>query len=216
MTQFASVSWAFYSSYLVLWVLVLTMAALLVLVFRQFGLMALSTFEGVQRDGIPVGEQALALSGITSAGADVRWVPGDGNRTLISFVSPDCAPCEAVMPHIAKLAAGNGDMPSFDVIAVTRGGAAAAHHIVEKFAPAYPVVAEDKTSIFNEYRVRVTPFAFLVDQAGVVRAKGLISGLPLLARLLEEGGERRTALALTSGSGAPAPTPDANFVTSGG
>lgn len=68
-------------------------------------------------------------------------------------------------------------------------------------APSLHIVGDDGNGLANEYRVRVSPFAFVVGTDGHVQAKGLcgdpvrlrdllaVAGLDLLARRMDETAE---------------------------
>jgi len=82
----------FYVSYVAMWVLLIAEGILLLLVYRQFGLAALGTAEGVERDGLAIGEVAPAIRGVTAQGVSIELVPQPGSLYLLMFVSPTCAP----------------------------------------------------------------------------------------------------------------------------
>lgn len=175
----------FYVSYIGLWLLVLFEGVLLLLVYRHFGLMALGTADGVNRDGLPIGEVAPTFSGVTSQGEDVAWVVRPNRPHLLLFASPDCEPCARILPYLNQLSGANVQI---DTTVVVPGRPEAATRLVEKFASTYPCLAEDGSGAFNRYRVRVTPFAFVVGGDGRILAKGLCSDPARLRSLLLTGG----------------------------
>ncbi len=97
----------FYASYVAMWILLLLLGILVLLLYRHFGLVALGTVEGVQRDGLPVGEVAPAITGVTALGETITWPPKQGRSHLLAFVAPDCTPCARILPSINQLAAMN-------------------------------------------------------------------------------------------------------------
>jgi methylamine dehydrogenase accessory protein MauD len=188
-----SVSGLFLASYVALWVLVVVMAVLLLLLYRHFGMMSLGTLEGVQRDGLPVGSAAPAISGITADGQEAGWQPKGARPQVLLFAAPDCEPCAAIMPHVARLArAGSG----VDVAAVVPGPRDEAARMVNKYHPPFPTMAEDGSGAFNRFRVRVTPFGFVIGADGRVLAKGLCSDPARLRGLLHAAGLKEAAVAL--------------------
>ncbi|HEY7031582.1 MAG TPA: redoxin domain-containing protein [Thermomicrobiales bacterium] len=177
----------FYVSYALLWLLVVFEAALIFLVYRHFGLAALGSVEGIQRDGLPIGEVAPAVTGTTAAGDSVRWEMKRGHSGLLLFASAACQPCATIMPFVNQVAsAGNGYAPW--VTAVVTGTQEEVAQISEQFQPPFPCVAEDGTGVFGRYRVRVTPFGFVIGEDGRILAKGLCSNVGTLKRLLITGG----------------------------
>ena len=179
-------STVFYVSYGALWLLVLTMGVLLLLLYRHFGMMSLGTLEGVQRDGLPVGAVAPPIGGVTAAGEDEGWEPRRGRPELLLFASPDCEPCKTVMPAVNRLATAAGD--ALGVTAVVPGPRESVERLVAQYDPPYLAFAEDGSGAFNRFRVRVTPFAFVVGADGRVLAKGLCNDPARLRELLSAGG----------------------------
>jgi thiol-disulfide isomerase/thioredoxin len=159
-------------SYVALWVLVAVMAVLLVLLYRHFGMMSLGTLEGVQRDGLPVGSVAPTISGITADGADKGWDPKTGRYQLLLFAAPDCEPCATVMPHVNRL--GRSRDAGVDVAAIVPGPKSEAVRMVNRYDPPFTTLAEDGSGAFGRFRVRVTPFGFIIGPDGRILAKGTL------------------------------------------
>jgi hypothetical protein len=184
----------FYVSYAALWLLLLTVGVLVLLLYRHFGVMSLGTLEGVQRDGLPIGSAAPPISGVTAAGQDTRWEPTRGQPQLLLFAAPDCEPCATVLPHVERLTrAVNGGL---GIAAVVPGPRDEVARFVERYRPSFPCLAEDGSGAFTRYRVRVTPFGFVVGSDGRVLAKGLCGDQIRLRGLLEAADLRDIAHAL--------------------
>jgi len=62
----------------------------------------------------------------------------------------------------------------------------------------YPCLAEDGSGAFSRYRVRVTPFAFVLSEDGRVVAKGLCNSAARLRALLLAGGLLEAARAVAA------------------
>ena len=184
----------FYVSYAALWLLLLTIGVLVLLLYRHFGMMSLGTLEGVQRDGLPIGSVAPAISGVTAAGQDTAWQPRRGQPQLLLFAAPDCEPCATVLPHVEKLArAVNGGL---GIAAVVPGPKDEVTRFVDRYRPSFPCLAEDGSGAFTRYKVRVTPFGFILGADGRVLAKGLCGDQARLRALLEAADLRDVAQAL--------------------
>ncbi len=181
----------FYVSYLALWLLLLGTGVLVLLLYRHFGVVALGTLEGVQRDGLPVGEVAPAVDGMTAAGVTTTWAPQPGQLSLLLFVAPDCAPCATVLPAASRLA-GAADNRRLAVTAVVPGPPEGAAALAERFRLPFLCLAEAGRGVFDRYRVRVTPFAFVIGEDGRILAKGLCSDAGRLRDLLLAGGIEAT------------------------
>jgi peroxiredoxin len=176
---------AFYVSYGALWVLVAVLSLLVLVVYRHFGMSALGTLEGVQRDGLPVGEEAREIAGLDASGERFIWAPR--TATFLLFAASGCQPCAEVLPAVNRLAEGAREL-DLAVLAVVAGAGESATHLQEKYGLGFPVVAEDGSQAFDGYRVRVTPFAFVIGEDGRVRAKGLCNSPLRLHDLLAAGG----------------------------
>lgn len=175
----------FYLSYAAMWLLLLAQGLLLLLLYRHFGLITLGTEEGVQRDGLPVGELAPAIRGTTAEGTTVGWHPRPGHAELVLFATPDCAPCAQVMPAVGALHRHN---PSLGIAVIVPGRDRGIARFVEKFRPSFPCFADERRQSFDGYRVRVTPFAFVIGADGRIRAKGLCGTPSRLRTLLASAG----------------------------
>ena len=173
----------FYVSYAALWILLLTTGVLVLLLYRHFGMMSLGTLEGVQRDGLPVGSIAPPISGVTASGQDTGWQPKRGQPQLLLFAAPDCEPCATVLPHVERLAGAVDD--DLGIAAVVPGPRDEVARFVERYRPPFACLAEDGSGAFTRYRVRVTPFGFIIGGDGRVLAKGLCGDQVRLRRLLE-------------------------------
>lgn len=184
----------FYISYIVLWVFVVIQAILLLLIYRHFGLMSMGTLEGVQRDGLPLGEVAPVVSGVTAQGEELVWEVQSGKSHLVLFAAPGCEPCEQVLPSINQL--GEATNAHIDGLIVVPGQRDAAEQLVAKFHPPFPCLAEDGSGAFDRYRVRVTPFAFVIGEDRRIRAKGLCNDPIRLRDLLIAGGVESAAMLL--------------------
>lgn len=179
-------STVFWIAFGALWLLVLVQGVLLLLVYRHFGLLALDTSEGVERDGLLVGQVAPAIVGVNGAGASVTWEPPAGENAVMLFASPDCGPCAEVLPYVDALSTDSDQ--ELTVLTVVAGPPERAGELIEKFKTNHLCLAEGGNRIFDRYRVRVTPFAFIVGADGRVRNKGVCGSGAKLQRLLEGGG----------------------------
>lgn len=175
----------FYVSYGTGWALLLVEIVLLFLVYRHFGLISLES-AGAQNDGLPLGTEAPEITGVTAEGEPMSRRLANGKAHLVAFVSPECAPCAQVMPHINTLAQAAAD--KLDITLVVRGAYDTAQRMRERFDTPCVCVAEDGHQVFERYGVQVTPFAFLVDAEGRIRAKGICNGQLRLRNLLTAGG----------------------------
>jgi methylamine dehydrogenase accessory protein MauD len=173
-------------SYIVLWALVLGLGVLVILLYRQIGIMYLGTAEGVSRDGLERGVAAPDFALTDQYGNTHRLSNYRGRPVLLLFGSPHCSPCRTLLPQLHDWAEAHPE------IAVLWLNAASSDETL-KFAsdtgatlPIMSYTPED--NLMDHYRVRVTPFMFFVDERGIVRSKGLVNsrgGIDLYYRELK-------------------------------
>ena len=86
-----------------------------------------------------------------------------------------------------------------------RASAGATRRFVEDYAIAVPVAHYPDDSIANAYKARVTPFAFLIDGEGVIRAKGLANNREHLEMLVRSANDSEAKGAGRNGTSAETP-----------
>jgi len=176
----------FIASYVVLWLLVICCAALLLLVYRHFGLIAMSTGEGHERDGLAVGSRARDISGVDRDNSQVQWTPPVRQHTLLVFALPGCDPCEQIAPYLGALGQATRGTPFGIVVAATgRGDAVQALEVAA--GPGVLCLGDDGSGAMANYDVKVTPFAFLIGPDQQILGKGNLSTTTRLRRLLQTG-----------------------------
>lgn len=175
-------------SYIVLWFLVLGMAVLIFVLYRQLGIMYLGSAEGVSRDGLDKGTRAPDFS-LTDQYGDAQHLAGyRGRPVLLVFGSPHCSPCRTLLPQMHEWVRTHQD-----VVPIWLNAASAEESLkfVSDTGATIPVASySPETNLMDQYKVRVTPFMFMLDETGVVRAKGLVNtraGLDLYYKELKTG-----------------------------
>ena len=174
-------------SNLVLWVLVLGLAATVVALTRQIGVLyervapagALSIGKGPA-----VGEQAPVIAAATLAGETLRvGEPSpDRRRTLLFFLSPTCPVCKTLLPVVRSMA--RDERHGLRVLLASDGADGKHREFVRAHGvEGMPYVVSTELGV--AWKVPRLPYAVLLDGAGVVRAKGLVNTREHLESLLE-------------------------------
>jgi len=190
-------------SYVVLWGIVLFQGVVIFVLLRQLGLMYLGTAQGVARDGLALGERALDFTVSGVDGADVSLEGLRGQPLLLIFGSPSCAPCRGLIPDLNAFAQEKRD--ELRVLFLCRGSLDEARRFSDELGIEVPLAAHPDETLPDSFKARVTPFAFLLDGEGVVRAKGLANNRSHLDMLLEQARkEIDRAAGTTSRNGATA------------
>jgi methylamine dehydrogenase accessory protein MauD len=174
-------------SNLVLWIAVLALAALVVALLRQIGVL----YERIA----PVGALATgALLRAGDAGPAVRAArlsgepflvggpSADGRSTLLFFLSPTCPVCKTLLPVVKRVA---GSEAGWLRVVLASDGPAEEHaeFVRETDLGGLPYVLG--TELGLAYRVGKLPHAVLLDGAGIVRAQGLVNTREHLESLFE-------------------------------
>ncbi|MEO5952272.1 MAG: TlpA disulfide reductase family protein [Chloroflexia bacterium] len=175
-------------SYIVLWLVVLALIGLVLLLYRQLGIMYLGTAEGVSRDGLARGTSAPDFTLTDQYSNTQRLSAYRGRPTAIIFGSPSCGPCRMLAPQVDEWTKKHPDMAVLWLNSATPEESLRFVGEVGAIIPVAPYAPD--TKLLDKYKVRVTPFVFMIDESGVVRAKGLVNnkaGLDLYYRELKTG-----------------------------
>jgi len=163
-------------SNLLLWLGVLALGGVVLALTRQIGLLheRLGPVGAlVNGSGPEVGEAAPQLHLSDLAGRPVR-VGGEqpGLRTLLFFLSPSCPVCEELLPTVRRVAAH--ESPGLRLVLASDGDPE--EHL--QFRRDHEL--EDATYVLStelglRFAIDRLPSAVLIDERGVVRARGLVN-----------------------------------------
>jgi len=179
------VSDALVVSNLVLWVIVLALAAVVVALTRQIGLLhdrvaPVGALVGGETPRVGEAAPAMELAGIDGAPLRVGGVDAEGRDTLLVFVSPTCPVCKELLPGMRSLAARAG--PGLRLVFASDGPREEHAAFVERHGLAPYVLSRPLGLAFQVARL---PHAVLIDTDGLVRARGLVNSREHLESLFE-------------------------------
>ena len=174
-------------SYIVLWGIVLFQGLVIFVLMRQLGIIYLGTAQGVARDGIAAGQRAPDFTLPDLAGGLRSLADSRGRSLLLVFGSTSCAPCRGLVPDLNAFAQTHA--AQLDALFLIRGTPVETQRFVDELGVQVPVAVHNDEEIWDKYKTRVTPFAFLIDGEGVVRAKGLANNRSHLDTLLNAASE---------------------------
>lgn len=167
--------------------LVLVLAFVVVALARQIGTLHLrlgprGALE-MDDEGPPLGE-ALPPDDLTAtSGAPVR-IGGPGHAQFLLFVSPGCGICEQVLPAVPVVAAAGRLSPyvltDMDE-AETRLSYAAKHLGAPVLSARFAV---------QKWDIPGTPYVIVLDDLGVIRAKGTVNNLEQMEGLVDSAARR--------------------------
>jgi methylamine dehydrogenase accessory protein MauD len=165
-------------SIVILWVVVLFLGFLLLGTLRALGLLSwrleqleATTPKRLGRDGLKPGKKAPDFTLLSADGKEVALRDFAGRKVLLVFTQSGCSPCQKVVPELNRLGC-HGDS---QVVVVNNGDVEATRKWSQEVGARFPVLAQDRFSISKKYEVFATPFAFLIDEKGVIASKGIIN-----------------------------------------
>ena len=193
-------------SNIVLWVLFLVVGFLLLGSLRAMGLLSwrLEQFEAttpsrIGRSGLKVGKKApdFTLPYVAHA---ARVQSGDGpqrngelslhdfagRNVLLVFTQSGCSPCKAIVPDLNCV----HDKGEHQVLVINNGDPETTRKWVAETSARFPVLAQEKFSQSKRYEVFATPFAFLIDEKGIIASKGIAGTGQHLGYVLTGAGNR--------------------------
>ena len=174
-------------SNVVLWVLVLALSAVVLALTRQLGVLHQRIAPAgalMLNRGLAVGEPApvLELAALDGRELTVGIARDDGRSTLLLFVSPSCPVCKSLLPAVKS--SRRDERSWMDVILASDGDAAAQREFVRiQGLEGIPYVVSAALGL--AYQVSRLPFAALLDERGVLRARGLVNSREHLESLFE-------------------------------
>jgi methylamine dehydrogenase accessory protein MauD len=181
-------------SIVILWAVVLFLGFLLLGEIRALGLLSwrleqleATTPKRLGRDGLKPGKKAPDFTLPSAEGGKVALRDFAGRKVLLVFTQSGCSPCQKVVPELNRLES-HGDS---QVVVVNNGDAEATRKWSQEVGARFPVLAQDQFSISKKYEVFATPFAFLINEKGVIASKGIINNRQHIRYVLSgtRGGE---------------------------
>ena len=163
-------------SFVILWIAVGFLGFLLLGTLRSLGLLSwrleqleATTPKRLGRDGLKPGKRAPDFTLPNVDGDEVSLHDFNGRKVLLVFTQSGCSPCKAIVPELNRLG------PDQQVLVVNNGGLQATREWSTESATRFPVLAQTQFSVSKKYEVFATPFAFLIDEKGVIASKGIIN-----------------------------------------
>jgi methylamine dehydrogenase accessory protein MauD len=173
-------------SNIVLWVMVLALLVVVLALTRQLGVLheRIAPVGALMLNrGLTVGQPAPVMEVADLRGGKLSIGPRqDGRSTLLLFVSPTCPVCKSLLPVVKS--SGRDERDWLDIILASDGTIEEHQSFVRtQGLTGLPYVLSP--SLGMTYQVSRLPFAALLDEAGVLRARGLVNSREHLESLFE-------------------------------
>ncbi|MGH8263995.1 MAG: methylamine dehydrogenase accessory protein MauD, partial [Steroidobacteraceae bacterium] len=174
-------------SNIVLWTVVIALALVVWALTRQIGVLheRITPVGALMlRKGPQVGEPApqVDVNDLDGRTHHIAAARDDGRSLLLVFVSPTCPVCKALLPVLKTSRLSERDWLE---IMLASDGEAAAHRQYITAHGLEPFVYLNSTPLGMTYQVSRLPYAVVVDEQGILRARGIVNSREHLESLFE-------------------------------
>jgi thiol-disulfide isomerase/thioredoxin len=116
-------------------------------------------------EGLPVGAVAPPFALPTLAGGQTSLddLLALGKPTLLLFVSPNCAPCKSLLPHVRVWQRDYGD--HLTIVVLSKGSEKEVQSKIAKYEARHLLLLGE-SSLSDDYQAKWTPAAVLIDRRG--------------------------------------------------
>jgi hypothetical protein len=180
------------------WVLLACLGLLVITLYRQFAYYTGLKHRGNEAWGLSLGNAAPTFSyrQLSANQEPAKQFQPHGTRTLLIFADPHCGSCERGLTALRQILMNEpSKVPELLIVTGSALPMIAASGIFAPFAER--VALTDGDRVLDAYEVRQTPFGFLIDEGGIIRAKGVVDGRAGILDLLKA---KRGAGAITTPS----------------
>jgi methylamine dehydrogenase accessory protein MauD len=136
----------------------------------------------IGRDGLAISAQAPSWELPDTSGERVSLSAFRGRPLLLAFMQTGCEPCHQIVPRLNRLV----KKQRYAVVAIVHGKPDEVQAWGAEMQASFPVLVQEGWDVSRRYEVFATPFAFVLDADGAVRAKGIISSGEYLDLLLSD------------------------------
>ena len=138
------------------------------------------------RDGLKVGTKAPHFVLPSTTGGEVSLRDFAGCQVLLVFTQTGCGPCHDIAPELNQVQARG----KTQVLVVNNGESDETRKWATEFGSRFPVLQQGKFSISKQYQIFATPFAFLIDEQGIIISSGIVGSSQYLGYVLAGAGNR--------------------------
>jgi methylamine dehydrogenase accessory protein MauD len=177
----------------VLALLVLGLSFLVLGVLRALGIvnwrldqLELTRPSRMGREGLKVGKKAPGFTLPSAAGGELSLHDFAGRKVLLVFTQSGCGPCNAMAPEFNRVQ----EKGEHQVLVVNNGELEETRQWAKEVGARYPVLVQDKFSLSKRYEIFATPFAFVIDEQGVIASNGIVGSAQYLGYVLTGAGNR--------------------------
>ena len=188
-------------SYVLLWAIVLGISFFLLGTLRSLGLLQwkfdeMAAIRPVRkgREGLAPGQPApdFTLPGVENG--DVSLHDFAGHELLLVFTQSGCGPCHRIAPELNRLQ----ENEQHQILVVNNGEHNETQAWADEVQAAFPIVSQNEWEISKKYQVFATPYAFVIDEQGMIAAKGMASTPQYIHYIFDAAKKRKSVDPKTS------------------
>jgi peroxiredoxin len=138
------------------------------------------------RDGLKAGKKAPDFTLPCVAGGEVSLHDFTGRKVLLIFTQSGCAPCHDMAPEFNRVQ----NKGEHQVLVVNNGEPNESRAWAAEIHAGFPVLMQEKFSVAKRYEIFATPFAFVIDELGMITSSGIVGSAQYLGYVLIGAGNR--------------------------
>jgi len=168
------------------WVLLFALGFLIIVMYRQVAFLQQLNDQGSEREGLPSGEKAPAFdyTPINQGKAAPAHFEPRGRWTLLVFADPGCVSCQSTLLALERLAPKLEQKMRVLVLTSAELGEINA---ADAFRTSSTVISRVHSDVPSRlYRITVTPFGYLIDPAGMIRARDIVADESAIQKLVRK------------------------------
>jgi methylamine dehydrogenase accessory protein MauD len=176
-----------------LWAAILALGFLVLGALRALGLvnwrldqLELTRPSRLGRDGLKAGRKAPDFTLPCTSGGEISLHDFAGRKVLLVFTQAGCGPCHDMAPEFNRVQA-KGEC---QLLVVNNGEPDESREWAAEIQARFPVLLQEKFSVAKRYEIFATPFAFLIDEQGIIVSSGIVGSAQYLGYVLSGAGNR--------------------------
>jgi methylamine dehydrogenase accessory protein MauD len=169
------------ASHVALWAFCIFVTLLVIGLYRQVGELSISPARrAAMAEGLQIGDDAPTFDLTDYEGRRVTFPNGSG-RSVVVFGEAGCPPCNTLAGQLN----GIGDL--VHVFFVSGDGIEENKRFAAEHKASYPILNDPTSETSKAYKVKSTPFIYVIDEGGTIRAKGITNSADGVRELVSEG-----------------------------
>jgi methylamine dehydrogenase accessory protein MauD len=133
------------------------------------------------RSGLRVGKKAPDFTLPGAISGEVSLQSYAGRKLFLVFTQAGCGPCQQIVPDLNRL----HDTGKVEVLAINKGETEGTRKWVAEAQIRFPVAMQEAFTVSKRYEVFATPFAFLIDEQGVIASRGIVNSKQQIGFVLD-------------------------------